>query len=223
MRSCQVKEKAMTNKVLAALAVGGLLVGAGFLSTVVSSPGIAEAQADTNGADEAGPFPRMLGFLDEVLDDLVADDTITQEQADAILQASEAKATQLREEHQAQGELLRGLLDDGVITEEEASQLPDEHPLLSERFDEAWEDGELTLDEIGGLHHRGPDFFERGRDFGALLDDGGIDQEEYDALDESHPLKQADVSEYLADGLITPDELRQIHQGLWHFGSGTGA
>jgi hypothetical protein len=213
----------MTNKVLAALAVGGLLVGAGFLSTVVSSPGTAAAQAEVQVTDEAGPFPRMLGFLDEVLDDLVADDTITQEQADAILEASEAKATQLREEHLAQRELLRGLLDDGVITEDEASQLPDDHPLLSERFDEGWQDGELTLDEIGGLHHRGRDFFERGLDFGGLLDGGGIDQEEYDALDESHPLKQTDVSEYLADGLITPDELREIHQGLWRFGSGADA
>jgi hypothetical protein len=47
-----------------------------------------------------------------------------------------------------------------------------------------------------------------------LLDDGGIDQEEYDSLNDEHPLKQHDLSEYLEDGLITPDEFRQIFSDL---------
>jgi hypothetical protein len=45
-----------------------------------------------------------------------------------------------------------------------------------------------------------------------LLDDGGIDQEEYDSLPDNHPLKQIDVSEYLADGVISIDELRELKQ-----------
>jgi hypothetical protein len=45
-----------------------------------------------------------------------------------------------------------------------------------------------------------------------LLDDGGIDQEEYDSLSDNHPLKQIDVSEYLADGVISIDELRELKQ-----------
>ena len=48
-----------------------------------------------------------------------------------------------------------------------------------------------------------------------MLDDGGIDQEEYDSLGDDHPLKQVDVSEYLADdGLITIDELREIREQM---------
>ena len=51
-----------------------------------------------------------------------------------------------------------------------------------------------------------------GARLGALLDDGGIDQEEYDALPDDHPLKQLDVSEYLDDGIISIDEFRELKQ-----------
>jgi hypothetical protein len=45
-----------------------------------------------------------------------------------------------------------------------------------------------------------------------LLDDGGIDQSEYDGLPDGHPLKDIDVSEYLDDGVITIAELREIRK-----------
>jgi hypothetical protein len=205
----------MRNKIVAATVAGGLLVGAGLVTAVVSSPVTANAQVETDTTEDRGPIPRIIGFLGEVLNDLVGNDTITQDQADAIVAATEAKATELREEHEAERELFRGLLEDGVLTEDEATQLPDDHWVFSERFDQAWEDGELTTDELGEfLRHGRRDAFRRGLRFGSFLDDGGIDQEEYDSLDEDHPLKQVDVSEYLADGLITPDELRQIHEEL---------
>ncbi|MGD2043349.1 MAG: hypothetical protein PVJ28_06825 [Acidimicrobiia bacterium] len=207
----------MGNKIWAAVIAGGLLVGAGFITSVVSSPGTAVAQEETDLAEEDGPFPRILGFLEEVLDDLVGDDVITQDQADAVAEAAQEKATSIRADREEQRELTRGLLEDGLITEEEASQLPEDHPLLSDRYEEAWEDGELTRDELRPFarHH----FFKQGFRLGSLLDDGGIDQDEYDSVMESlgddHPLTRLDVSEYFEDdGLITEDELREIHQEL---------
>ena len=201
----------MLNKVLAAFVAGAVLVGVGFVTSALSSPGTAQAQGDAS--EETGPSSRLLGFLDEVLDELVADGTLTQEQADAVAETAEAKATEDREAFRSQRELVRELLEDGVISEEEASQLPEGHWLLADRFDDAWEDGEVTLAEIREqAPHPRWNGFEKGLRFGALLDDGGIDQQEFDSLGEDHPLKQIDVTEYLADGLITPQELREIHQ-----------
>lgn len=207
----------MGNKIWAAIIAGGLLVGAGFIASAVSSPGTAVAQEETDGTPEDGPFPRILGFLGDVLDDLVGDDVITQDQADAVAQAAEERATEIREERHAEREQLRELLEDDVITQNEASQLPDDHFLFSDRYDDAWEDGELTRDELRPFSRR--DFFKRGFRLGSLLDDGGIDQGEYDSvmesLDDDHPLKQLDASEYFEDdGLITEDELREIHEEL---------
>jgi hypothetical protein len=204
----------MANKVLAAVVAGGILVGAGLVASAVSSPSTAAAQEGTDEKQSDGPIPRVMGLLEEVLDDLVGDDTITQAQADAIIEATEAKASEVRAELRENRELLEGLLDDGVITEEEASRLPDDHFLLDDRFDEAWEDGELSVEDLRGLHHGLHRPFRHGLRIGALLDDGGIDQGEYDALPEDHPLKQIDVSEYLEDGQITPDEFREIFSDL---------
>lgn len=202
----------MLNKIFAALVAGAVLVGAGLVTSALSSPGTAQAQEETESSEDGSAGSRLLGFLDEVLADLVADGTLTQEQADAVAEAAETKADEVKEAFRSQRELVRGLLEDGVITEEEASQLPEGNWLLSDRFDEAWEDGELTLAEIREqAPHPRWNGFEKGLRFGALLDDGGIDQEEYDSLGDDHPLKQVDVTEYLADGLITPQELREIH------------
>lgn len=207
----------MGKRIWAAFIAGAVLVGAGFVTSMVSSAGTAIAQDETDDTDGDGPFPRIMGFLGEVLDGLVGDGTITQDQADAVTEAAQEKATELREEKQADRELLRDLLEDDVITKEEAAQLPEDHFLFSDRYDEAWEDGELTRDELRPFSRH--NFFKRGVRLGSLLDDGGIDQDEYDSamesLDDDHPLKQLDVSEYFEDdGLITGDELREIHQDL---------
>jgi len=214
----------MSNKIWAAIVAGGLLVGAGLLTSVVSPPGTAAAQEEPDAGESNGPVPRILGFLGDVLEELVGDGTITQDQADAIAAAAESRATEVRVERETERGLLRGFLEDDVITEAEASQLSDDHWLFDERFDEAWDDGELGREEIGDLRpHPGRGFFRNGLRFGALLDDGGIDQDEYDSLEDDHPLKQIDVSEYLGDGLITPDELREIHSDLRGSDSGEDA
>ena len=202
----------MSNKILAALVAGGLLVGAGFVTSIVSAPNTAVAQEESTEDTERGPIPRVLNFLGEVLDGLVSDGTIDEGQAEAVLDAVETAVQEAKEERQESRELIKTLLEDGVITEDEASQLPEDHPFLADAFDEAWEDGELTTQEIREVipGHRRP--FRRGFHWGGLLDDGGIDQDEYDALGDHHPLKQLDVTDALDDGLITPEELRELWQ-----------
>ena len=158
----------MRTKILAAFVAGGLLVGAGLVTSVISVPGTAQAQEESEPESDDHPFPRVLGLLDEVLAVLVDEGTLTEEQADSVASAAAAKAEEVREQHRSLRERLR-----------------EEHP-------RAWRP------------------FAHGFRFGALFDDGGIDQEEYDGLDEDHPLKQLDLSEYLEDGLITPEELREI-------------
>ena len=62
----------MRNKVIAALVAGGLLVGAGFVTSIVSAPGTAFAQEETTtDGEEKGFFHRGLDFLGGVLDDMV--------------------------------------------------------------------------------------------------------------------------------------------------------
>lgn len=200
----------MRNKIIAALVAGGLLVGAGFVTTVVSAPGTASAQ-ETDNAVEGERGARLYGFLEEVLTDLVGEGTIDQGQADAIVSAVESKVAEVKEERAALHELFKSLIEDDVLTEDEATQLPDDHWVFNEAFDEAWSDGELTTEEMRENSPR-RDRFRRAAHLGALLDDGGIDQEEYDSLGDDHPLKQIDVSEYLDDGLITIDELREIRE-----------
>lgn len=211
----------MRTRIVTAFVAGGLLVAAGLVTTLIYSPGTAQAREESDEARR--PMQRLFGFLGEVLDDLVGDGTITQNQAEAILDATQARAAQLRNQHMAIRELISDILEDGVVTDEEASELPDDHWLLGEAFDEAWEDGELTVDEIREIRplHKHP--FTRGMRFGALLDDGGIDQDEYDNLGENHPLEQIDASDYLEDGLITPDELREIFSDLRDARSGDDA
>lgn len=210
----------MKEKVLAAAVAGGLLVGAGFVTAAISSPAVAGAQEDsapedsTEGSD-VRPFSRHGAILDDVLTDLVEDGTIDQGQADAIVEALTAKAEELKATRQELRQLISDLLEDGALTADELAQLPEGHPFNDPdgRFADALEDGELTIEEIREARpHPRRDWFKRGIRFGAILDDGGIDQSEYDGLSEDHPLKQIDVSEYLEDGVISIDELREIRQ-----------
>ena len=210
------KEKQMRNKIVAALAAGGLLVGAGLVTSIVSAPETAAAQEETADTDHPGLLARGMDFLGDVLDELVGEGTIDDTQAEAILDAVEEKALQIKEERDALREEIKEYLEDGVLTSDEAANIPDDHWLFSDALDEAWADGELTLEEIREARpHPRRDAFERGARFGSLLDDGGIDGTEYAELPDEHPLKQVDLSDYFEDdGLITIDELREIRRDL---------
>ena len=201
---------------IAALVAGGLLVGAGFVTSLVSSPGTASAQEETaTEGEEKGLFHRGFDFLAGVLDDMVGNGEIDQATADNVLAKVETAAGELKAQREAIHEAIKTALEDGILTEAEAvaTGLPEDHWLYSDALDEAWADDQLTTEEIREARpHPRRDTFKKGARFGALLDDGGIDQAEYDELDDEHPLKQIDVSEYLSDGVITIDELKAIRE-----------
>ncbi|MGA7280851.1 MAG: hypothetical protein WBZ40_03630 [Acidimicrobiia bacterium] len=205
----------MKSKIMAAAVAGGLLVAAGFVTSLVSAPSVASAQEDDPAdASTKGVVHRGVDFLSEVLSDLVGNGTINQDQADAITSAVRTKIEDGKAQREANRELIQGFLEDGVITSDEMAQLPDDHPFNDPNgpFAEAAADGQLTAAEIReAMPHPRRNAFRRGARFGALLDDGGIDATEYAGLPADSPLKQIDVSPYLDDdGVITIDELRQI-------------
>ena len=142
---------------------GGLLVAGAFTAAAVTG-GTALAQEDTTAAEDARPRPPARAeVLAEVLGGLVSDGTITQAQADAVTEALEAKAAEIREEfpnrrHRdfRRGFRLGGLLADGEITADELAELPDDHPLKDPDGPAAeyLEDGRLTQDELRQLHEQ---------------------------------------------------------------------
>lgn len=208
----------MDQRVLAVKVAGGLLVGAGLVTAAISAPGVAAAQVHSNEPSEeihVGPFQDHRPILEDVLSDLVEDGTLDQNQADAVVEAVDAKAAELRASAQNIRGMIARLFEDGVLTAEELDQLPDVLPFnqLERILGDALDDGELTLEEFREAWP-GPTrgAFFAGARFGALLDDGGIDQDEYDFLSDDHPLKQVDVTEYLSDGIITIAELRELKQ-----------
>lgn len=191
------------------------MVGVGFVTAAISTPGVASAQDESPDSSEeahVGPIKNHSSILEDVLSGLVEDGTIDQSQADAIVEALDAKTAELRTAAQDLRGLIARFVADGVVTSEELDQLPDVFPFndLERIFGDALDDGELTLDEFQDAFpqpRRGQ--FWSGARFGALLDDGGIDQEEYDSLPENHPLKQIDATRFLSDGVVSIDELRE--------------
>ncbi len=179
-------------KVLAALAASGVLIAGGFVASAVSAPTTAVAQeAPATGDDVVRPEPGAI--LDEVLDQLVADDVIDADQATSIKDALEARHEELREQFgdrpgfRGHGGFrdgdrpdMRGFLEDGVIDADELAQLPDGHPLTDPDGPAAdyLDDGQLTAEELeelhgefGGRRGHGP----RGFDGPAISEEASID------------------------------------------------
>lgn len=129
--------KAILAAVTAALVLGGSLV--------------VMAQADVAGTDdERGPIGSA---IDEVLDDLVADDTLTRAQADAVIEALDARRAEFRAEREQMREQMEEFWADDQLTQEEIDQLPDWHHWS--QMTDLLEDGVITRDELGGMR-RGP-------------------------------------------------------------------
>ncbi len=162
-------------RILAALAAAGVLIAGGFVAATVSKPTAASAQETTEAPTDEGTLerPEKGAVLEEVFADLVADGVITQDQADQVQAALEAKREELREQfgdrlqrrdHRNRlGGFLRGALEDGVVDADELAQLPDGHPLNDPDgpFAEYLDDGQLTEDELGEIReqfhqNRGP-------------------------------------------------------------------
>ena len=114
-------------------------------------------------------------------------------------------------------EVLNDLVDEGTIDQGQADAILQ---AAQEKAAAVRADIGEREDEFHGSG--GPGFgrgFAWGFGFGSILDDGGIDEDEYDDLVErlpdDHPLATVDVTNYLADGLITPDELRELFRQQW--------
>jgi polyhydroxyalkanoate synthesis regulator phasin len=175
-------------RVLIALVAVGIVVGGGVAYAVINSSD-ADAQEDTvvddaatdetvavqaqddgttgddaDDGDAAGDRPARGGrdaIAPDVLADLVDDGVITQEQADAILDALATRIEELRAERGERGDGrggfgpgrfgdLRELLDDDVIDADELAELGEDHVLNDPDgpFAEYLDDGELTSEEL---------------------------------------------------------------------------
>jgi hypothetical protein len=161
------RKESIMKRVIAALAAGGVLVVGAFVASTVSTvPASALTDASGATADSVDPDTRPReAVLDEILASLVGDDTLTQDQADAVRERFEAKGEELMTERQARREaaremrdLIEGFLDDDVITADELAQLPDDHPLRDAEgvFSDALADGQITRDELRAvrMEHR---------------------------------------------------------------------
>lgn len=152
-------------KLIALLSVAALVV-----------VGAVAAVAQTEETDDVAPVRDRIQdrihepgeLLAEVLEDFVPG-TLTEEEADEILAAVEAKRDEFRAEreaHRAEMERfrdqMRSFLEDGQLTEDELAQLPEDHPLLDPDGPAAeyLEDG-LSAEELAELRgefgiHGGP-------------------------------------------------------------------
>lgn len=148
-------------------AVGVLAIGAFAASTIAD--GQALAQTADEPAIDRPDIPKRGEVLDEVLADLVADETLDQGEADAVKAALEARHEEVRAQVDewlednpgrfGRGLDMHGLLEDGVIDSDELAELPDDHPLKDPDGPAAefLEDGELSADELKQLgEHRRP-------------------------------------------------------------------
>jgi polyhydroxyalkanoate synthesis regulator phasin len=149
------------NRTTLVLPLAGLLVVAGAGAVLATSgdagPGsntivIPAAESPSpdasSGATTTSDKPRDTALTD-VLDDLVANGTITESQKTAILDGLTAERTARREAAQAQRQQLKDFLADGQITQEELDQLPDDSPLR--QLTGVMDDGKITTDELRGL------------------------------------------------------------------------
>ena len=153
------------NRTTLVLPLAGLLVVAGAGAVLATSgdggsttgtvviPAAESASPDAGSGttitpDRAPDKPKDT-VLTDVLDDLVANGTITESQKTAILDGLAAERTARREAAQAQRQQLRQFLADGQITQEELDQLPADSPLR--QLTGVMDDGKITTDELRGL------------------------------------------------------------------------
>ena len=146
-------------RIAASIVAVAVLIAGGFAVAMLNgNPAIAQ-ESDTQDDAESTKPDRSEAF-DEVFEQLVADGVITEDQADTVQAALQAKAEELkaerearREERRAQREQIRSFLEDGVIDAGELAQLGSDHPLNDPDGPAAeyLDDGELTAEELREL------------------------------------------------------------------------
>jgi len=153
-------------KIFVSIAAAGVLVAGAFAASTIVD-GQALAQTADEPAAERPDIPKPGNILDEVLSDLVEDETLDQGQADAVKAALAARHEEVRAEIDewrqdhpgrfergfARGFAMSDLLEDGVIDAGELAELPDDHPLKDPDGPAAefLDDGELSDDELRQL------------------------------------------------------------------------
>ena len=149
------------NRTTLVLPLAGLLVVAGAGAVLATSgdagsgsntiviPAAESASPDAGSGTTTTPDKPKDTVLTDVLDDLVANGTITESQKTAILDGLTAERTARREAAQAQRQQLKAFLADGQITQDELDQLPEDSPLR--RLTGVMDDGKITTDELRSL------------------------------------------------------------------------
>ncbi len=164
----------------AALATSG---DAGSSTNTIVIPAAESASPDASSGTTTTPDKPKDTALTDVLDDLVANGTITESQKTAILDGLTAERTARREAAQAQRQQLKDFLADGQITQDELDQLPEDSPLR--QLTGVMDDGKITTDELRGLG-RGFGFGRgHGHGFGKLFPKDGTAPETSPAPSES--------------------------------------
>ena len=136
---------------------GALVAGIGVVAWAHHEP--REATASISGLESAidGGFHRRgagdldrAGFLTDTLAELVAGETITQEQMDAIVTAIKEKKATIAAERTRVKELWESFWSDGVLTSAEIVQLPfaDKFNDPDGPFANALEDGQISKEEF---------------------------------------------------------------------------
>lgn len=141
-----------------------MLVGAaGAVLATTGNPTTPDVQAPAAATPTPAPSSGMTtkpAFKDDiltgVLDDLVANNTITTAQKTAILDSLTAERTArqearkaARDKAMADRQQIRDFLSDGVITKEEFAELPADSPLR--QITTLMDDGQITTDELKTL------------------------------------------------------------------------
>ena len=107
-------------------------------------------------------------------------------------------------------EVLGDLVADGTLDQVDADAVK---TALEARHEEVRAEIEAWREENPGRFERG---FKRGFAMGGLLEDGVIDATELAELPDDHPLNDPDgpAAEFLSDGQLTEDELKQLGEQL---------
>ena len=128
----------------AALVVTG--AGAALAATAPATPlsaGAVVPAASSPSAVPAASSATVAPYLTSVLDPLVAKDTITAAQEQAIVEAWVGRRGALR----AEGKQLRSFLSDGVITQAEINQLPADSP-VRQAVQSLVQNGQVTTQQL---------------------------------------------------------------------------
>ena len=151
-------------KILASLAAAGVLVAGVFTAAVVTGSSATAQEAPEGETSVPAERPERGSAVQDALDELVGQNEITQDQADTILSALEAKWEELKADRPDGGVRhgrgfrrgarfginLAELLEDGVIDASELAELPEDHPFTNPDgpFADAAADGQITEQEL---------------------------------------------------------------------------